>query len=108
MNKQDFCRLASEKCGFTKKEMGKVIDAFIATVEECVAGGDKVQLIGFGAFAARKRSVRTGINPRTGEAIEIPAAVVPVFKAGKAFKELVKATHPVSKPGRKKVKNNAG
>lgn len=104
MNKQDFCRVISEKCGFTKKDIGKVIDAFIATVEECVAGGDKVQLIGFGVFAARKRSVRTGINPKTGEPIEIPAAVVPVFKAGKAFKELVKAAHPVRKPGRKKAK----
>lgn len=54
-----------------------------------VAGGDKVQLVGFGTFEVRERGERTGRNPRTKEAIVIPASKQPVFKAGKSFKDVV-------------------
>lgn len=63
-----------------------------------MAAGDKVQLIGFGTFDSRKRSERTGHNPATGEEIKIPAATVPAFKAGKAFKAMVDAAHAAQKP----------
>ena len=62
----------------------------LETVKEEVAAGKKVQLIGFGTFEARSRKARTGKNPRTGEALNIEAATVPAFKAGKAFKDVVK------------------
>ena len=51
--------------------------------------GDKVQLVGFGSFEVKKRAARVGRNPKTKESIEIPASVVPVFKAGKALKDAV-------------------
>jgi DNA-binding protein HU-beta len=54
-----------------------------------MAEGDKVQLIGFGTFETRERSAKTAKNPRTGEAVEVPACKAPAFKAGKALKELV-------------------
>ena len=59
------------------------------SVEEALEKGEKVQLVGFGTFETRERAARTGRNPRTKEEIEIPASVVPVFKAGKEFKEKV-------------------
>lgn len=65
--------------------------ALLETIKEEVAKDEKVQLIGFGTFEARKRNARTGKNPQTGGAIEIPAATVPAFKAGKAFKDMVNA-----------------
>ena len=63
--------------------------AVVETVKEVVAKEEKVQLIGFGTFEARKRNARTGKNPQTGKAIKIAAATVPAFKAGKAFKDMV-------------------
>ena len=68
----------------------KAVNALLDTVKEEVAAGKKVQLIGFGTFEARSRKARTGKNPRTGEALSIEAATVPAFKAGKAFKDVVK------------------
>ena len=58
--------------------------------KNAVKADDKIQLIGFGTFEARKREARTGTNPQTNEKVQIPACKVPVFKAGKAFKDLVK------------------
>ena len=60
------------------------------TIEETLASGDKVQVIGFGTFEVRDRAARKGRNPQTGEEIQIPASKVPGFKAGKALKEAVK------------------
>lgn len=63
--------------------------AFIETVQESLKKGDKVQLIGFGSFEVRERAARSGKNPLTGEPMDIPAAKVPAFKAGRALKDLV-------------------
>ncbi len=63
---------------------------FIGGVQNAVKAGDKVSLIGFGTFEARERAAREGKNPQTGEKIKIAACKVPAFKAGKAFKDLVK------------------
>lgn len=93
MKKDDFVRAMCEKCGLSQKDANKVISAFEETVKAAVAGGDRVQLIGFGTFESRKRSARIGKNPATGAEIEIPAAIVPVFKAGKAFKDVVDAAY---------------
>ena len=63
--------------------------AFVESVQEALENGEKVQLGGFGTFETRERAAREGRNPRTKEVISIPASVVPVFKAGKEFKEKV-------------------
>lgn len=104
MKKEDFVRDMCEKCGLTQKDARNVISAFTQIVKEAVATGDRVQLIGFGTFEARERSARTGHNPATGEEIKIPAATVPCFKAGKAFKEQVDAALTVKKPAKRRNK----
>ena len=79
----------AEKAGLTKKDVEKTITATLETVKEVVAKGDKVQVVGFGTFEARARKEREGKNPQNGEKVVIPAATIPAFKAGKAFKDAV-------------------
>jgi len=67
----------------------KSVNAVFATIEEALAKGDKVQLVGFGTFEVRERAARTGRNPQTGEEIQIAASRVPAFRAGKALKDSV-------------------
>ena len=85
MNKKELIDAIAEKANVSKKEAGEVLDV----IKDAVAKDDKVQLIGFGTFEARKREAREGKNPRTGEKIKIAAAKVPAFKAGAAFKDAV-------------------
>ena len=66
-----------------------MLNAFIDTVGSTLKSGDKIQLVGFGTFETRERAAREGRNPRTKETITIPASTVPVFKAGKEFKDRV-------------------
>ncbi|GLI19021.1 transcriptional regulator [Tepidanaerobacter syntrophicus] len=87
MNKAELISMMAEKSGLTKKDSEKALNAFIEAVEEALAKGDKVQLVGFGTFEVRERSARKGRNPQTGEEIDIPAASVPAFKPGKALKD---------------------
>ena len=91
MNKTDLINKVSEKTGSTKKDAESQVNAILDVIEETLAAGDDVQLIGFGTFEARERAERTGRNPQTGEEITIPAGKVPAFKAGKALKDAVKA-----------------
>ncbi|HHU69027.1 MAG TPA: HU family DNA-binding protein [Thermoanaerobacterales bacterium] len=87
MNKAELITSIAEKSGLTKKDSEKALNAFIESVEEALAQGEKVQLVGFGTFESRRRSARKGRNPQTGEEIDIPAANMPAFKAGKALKD---------------------
>lgn len=89
MNKVELIAAVAEKAGLSKKDAEKAVAAFVDSVVDAVAAGDKVQLVGFGTFEVRAREARTGRNPRTRETITIPASKQPVFKAGKAFKETV-------------------
>ncbi len=89
MNKQELLSAISEKSGLTKKDSEAALAAFVETVQESLKKGDKVQLIGFGSFEVRERAARSGKNPLTGEPMDIPAAKVPAFKAGRALKDLV-------------------
>lgn len=89
MNKVELIAAVAEKAEMSKKDAEKAVAAVLASVEEALAGGDKVQLVGFGTFEVRTREARTGRNPRTKESITIPASKQPVFKAGKAFKDAV-------------------
>ena len=90
MNKAELVASIAEKSNLTKKDAEAALNGFIKSVEEALAGGDKVQLVGFGTFEVRERKAREGRNPRNPqEVIHIPASNAPVFKAGKALKEVV-------------------
>ena len=89
MNKAELITSMAEKSQLTKKDAEAALKAFIDSVQEALEGGDKVKLVGFGTFENRERAAREGRNPRTKETINIPASTVPVFKAGKEFKERV-------------------
>ncbi|HIQ70391.1 MAG TPA: HU family DNA-binding protein [Candidatus Avoscillospira stercorigallinarum] len=89
MNKLELIQEVSERTGLAKKDAEKAVNAVLDTVADTLAQGDKVQLIGFGSFETKTREARMGRNPKTKEAIEIPATTAPVFKAGKALKDRV-------------------
>jgi DNA-binding protein HU-beta len=89
MNKGELVDAVAAKANITKKQADEVISAFLSVVTEAVANGDKVTLIGFGSFERRDRSSREGRNPKTNEPMTIPATKVPVFSAGKQFREKV-------------------
>lgn len=89
MNKTELVASVAEKTGMTKKDSEKAVNAMVDSIRETVAKKDKVQVIGFGTFEPRKRAARKGKNPQTGAEINIAASTVPVFKAGKTFKEMV-------------------
>ena len=89
MNKAELVAAIAAKTGDTKKGAEASVNAFVDVITDALAKGDKVQLVGFGSFEVRKRAARKGRNPRTKEEIKIPASKAPVFKAGKALKDLV-------------------
>ena len=89
MNKSELIAAIAQKTGETKKDAEATVNAFVNVVTEALTKGDKVQLVGFGSFEVRKRAARKGRNPQTKEEIKIPASKAPVFKAGKALKDLV-------------------
>ena len=89
MKKTELIEAIKESTGLSKKDAEKALTATIDTIIKAVAEGDKIQLTGFGTFEQRQRNARTGVDPRTGNSIEIPASKVPAFKAGKAFKDAV-------------------
>lgn len=89
MNKTDLVTAVAEKTDLAKKDAEKAVNALLASIEEALTKGDKVQLVGFGTFEVRERAERTGRNPQTKEQIVIPASKVPTFKAGKALKEAI-------------------
>lgn len=91
MNKGELIDTVAEKAGVSKKIADTVVTATIDAIMEAVSDGEKVSLIGFGSFEPRDRKAREGRNPKTGEAMTIPATTVPAFSAGKAFKEAVAA-----------------
>ena len=89
MNKSELIAAIAAKTGETKKGVEATINAYSDVIAETLAKGDKIQLVGFGTFEVRKRAARKGRNPQTKEEIKIPASKSPVFKAGKALKDIV-------------------
>ena len=90
MNKAELIEAIAKKVsGVSKKAVGDMVDALTGTVETALKKGDSVTLIGFGSFSTGKRAARTGRNPRTGEAIKIPAAKTVKFSAGAGLKKAV-------------------
>ena len=89
MNKAELIAAAAEQAGLSKKDTEAAVNAAIDAIIASLKKGDKVQLVGFGAFEVKARAERIGRNPRTKEQIKIPASKVPVFKPGKALKDAV-------------------
>ena len=80
------CRRATP---LNQKEAAGAIDAFIDIAKDQLASGEKVQLVGFGSWEVKERAARTGVNPQTGQKIEISATKLPKFTPGKALKDVV-------------------
>ena len=89
MNKAELIAAVAAKTGETKKSAEASVNAIVDVITGALVEGDKVQLVGFGSFETRSRAARKGRNPQTKQEIKIPASKAPVFKAGKAFKDLV-------------------
>ena len=89
MNKAELINAVAEKAALSKKDSEAAVNAAMEAITGALSDGEKVQLVGFGSFEVKKREARVGRNPKTKEAIEIPASKVPVFKAGKALKDVV-------------------
>ena len=87
MNKSEFIAKLAEDTELKKADAEKFFEAFVSNVKELMANGDKLQIIGFGTFEAKDRAAKNGVNPATGEKIEIAACKVPSFKPAKSLKD---------------------
>lgn len=101
MNKSELIDALAAKSGLSKADSGRVLDAFTEVVKETLKRGDSIALVGFGSFSVAERAARQGRNPKTKEAITIPAAKVPKFKPGKALKEALVPAPKATKKGKK-------
>lgn len=89
MNKTDLIAAVSVKAGITKKDAERIVNTTIETITQNLIKGEKVQLSGFGVFEVKDREARVGRNPRTKEAIQIPATRLPQFKASRSLREII-------------------
>ncbi len=89
MNKQELIDAVATEIDQPKTQAQEAIEAVLACITKALKGGDEVRLVGFGTFTVSDRAATTGRNPRTGEAIKIPASKQPKFKAGKELKDAV-------------------
>ncbi len=90
MTKQEFVDKIADKSQLNKRDAAKAVDAFIDTITETLRGGGDVSFTGFGKFSTSNRAARQGVNPRTGERVQIAASRVPKFSAGSQLKSAVK------------------
>jgi DNA-binding protein HU-beta len=90
MTKDEMIDLMANESGISKKQAAEALGAFMEGVTRQLKDGNKVSFAGFGTFSISQRKARTGRNPQTGDAIQIPATKVPVFKAGKNLKDAVR------------------
>ena len=89
MNKSDLIDAVADFAELSKADAGRAVDGVLNAVTNALKKQEDVALVGFGTFTVRERAARTGRNPQTGGALEIPAAKIPAFKAGKALKDAV-------------------
>lgn len=87
MNKSELIDAIAAEADISKASAGRALDAAVDAVTNELKKGGQVSLVGFGTFSVKDRAARTGRNPQTGEAIQIKAAKIPSFKAGKALKD---------------------
>ncbi|MFH2062855.1 MAG: HU family DNA-binding protein [bacterium] len=91
MNKAELISALSDRVGLSKKQVEDLIEAFTGLVTQTLQSGGEVTIAGFGAFSAKQRAGRMGVNPQNpSEKIQIPPVIVPKFKAGKALKDALK------------------
>ena len=90
MTKQEFTQKVAQKSGLSNRDAGKAVDAFLESVTETLKGGDAINFTGFGKFSPAARAARQGVNPRTGERVQIAATTVPKFSAGSQLKQALK------------------
>ena len=89
MNKAELVDAVAEGADLSKAAAGRAVDSLLDAIGDALKNGDQVSIVGFGTFTVRDRAARTGRNPQTGQPIDIPAAKIPAFKAGKALKDAV-------------------
>ncbi len=89
MNRNELAEAVAARTELSPRSVDAALAAALAEIAKAVAGGERVALAGFGTFEPRTRAARTGRNPRTGEAMEIPAGVTPAFKPAAGFRRLV-------------------
>ena len=89
MNKTELIAAVADRTGLTKKDAEKAVSTALETITAALVSSDKVQLAGFGSFEVKTREARVGRNPRTNEAMEIPASKAPIFKPSKMLKDAV-------------------
>jgi len=89
VNKSELIDAVASGADISKAAAGRALDAMVDTITESLRKGDSVALVGFGTFSVKDRAARQGRNPQTGATIQIPAAKVPGFKAGKGLKDAV-------------------
>lgn len=90
MTKQDFVDAVAASSGMSKREAGDAVDAVLDTITAALKAGDSITFTGFGKFSTSARAARMGVNPRTGEKVQIAATTVPKFSAGSQLKAAVK------------------
>jgi DNA-binding protein HU-beta len=90
VTKQEFVDQVADRAGLSKADAGKAVDAFLDTVTAVLKGRESVNFTGFGKFSTSDRAARMGVNPRTGEKVQIAATTVPKFSAGSKLKADVK------------------
>jgi DNA-binding protein HU-beta len=90
VTKSEFVDRVADQAGIGKNEASKAVDATLSVIEETLSRGGEVSFTGFGKFSVADRGARQGVNPQTGERIEIAASRVPRFSAGSALKSAVK------------------
>jgi DNA-binding protein HU-beta len=91
VTKSEFVDQVAGKADASKKDAAEIVDAVLAVIEETLARGGEVTFSGFGKFHVAERGAREGVNPRTGEKLQIAASKVPRFTAGSGLKKAVKA-----------------
>jgi DNA-binding protein HU-beta len=93
VTKAEFIDRVASKSGLTKRDAAAAVDAFLDSITETLKGGDSVSFTGFGKFSPQQRAARQGVNPRTGERVQIPAATVPKFSAGSQLKKALRSSY---------------
>lgn len=89
MNKSELIDAIASSADLSKASAGRALDAAVEAITNELKNGGQVSLVGFGTYSVKQRAARTGRNPQTGATIQIKAANIPSFKAGKALKDAV-------------------
>jgi DNA-binding protein HU-beta len=98
VNKGELVAALAERLDGNRSAASAALDGLLDVIVRTVRDGDSVSLAGFGVFERRERAARAGRNPRTGETIELPATVVPAFRAGAYFREVIVGARELSAP----------